>query len=304
MGSSKFFAAAVCFSLFAAALPAVESKSRGKSPALSLACADATGLSIAVSVCAGPGGAPGGFEIQWMASESFAEGPDGVIGTADDATWPTPADPDICAVSFVGREQFGERGIGPDECVAVDFGQLLADLGVPTNCPASLACGSSYVFRAITHRAAAPVALSVSPTVSCGTLACTPAIPGCVVTGAYWKDHGPLPRRGNLNEWNVASLRLGHVTYSDLELQAILETPADGNGLIALAHQLIAAKLNIASGTDDATIASTIAAADKVIGNLFVPPGGDGYLALSATWSLTRTLAAYNEGAVGPGHCD
>jgi len=48
---------------------------------------------------------------------------------------------------------------------------------------------------------------------------------------------------------------LGAVSCSDQQLLQILNDPAQGNGLIILAHQLIAAKLNIAHGADPADAA-------------------------------------------------
>jgi hypothetical protein len=88
-----------------------------------------------------------------------------------------------------------------------------------------------------------------------------------------------------------------------LELQAIFDKPAAGNGLISLAHQLIAAKLNIANGADGTAVAVAITAADALIAGLIVPPVGSGSLPPSATSSLTTTLTSYNEGIIGPGHC-
>jgi hypothetical protein len=303
-GSPRFFAAALGVSLFVTAGPALAAKPAGRPPAPSLACAGATGLSIALQVCAGPPGAPGGFAIQWTMADSFEAGPDGLLGTDDDGTWPAPDATNLCTASFAGQAHFSKREFGPGECVTVDVGQLLEDSGARTDCAGALSCGSTYVFRALVPGAAAPLAISASPDLFCGTLPCLPAVDGCVVTAAYWKDHGPLPRRGNADEWNVSSLVLGNVTYSDVDLQAILETPADGNGLLALAHQLIAAKLNIANGADGTVVASFVEAADKVIGDVVVPPGGSGYLELAATWNLTQALTGYNEGALGPGHCD
>jgi hypothetical protein len=67
---------------------------------------------------------------------------------------------------------------------------------------------------------------------------------------------------------------------------------------------LIAAKLNIANGSDGTTIASSIAAADALIGGLTIPPVGSGSLASSSTSSLIAALTSYNEGATGPGHCN
>jgi hypothetical protein len=76
-----------------------------------------------------------------------------------------------------------------------------------------------------------------------------------------------------------------------------------GNGLISLAHQLIAAKLNVARGADGSTIASAIAAADALIGSLVVPPAGGGSLAPGTTSALVQTLDNYNSGLTGPGAC-
>jgi len=129
----------------------------------------------------------------------------------------------------------------------------------------------------------------------------------CTYTQGYWKTHGPTPTGNNDNEWpdDVLSggMMLGTVNYTAAQLQAIFDAPSAGNGLITLAHQLIAAKLNVANGSADSAIAATIAAADGLIGGLVVPPVGGGYLAPSAVSALESVLASYNEGTIGPGHC-
>ena len=84
---------------------------------------------------------------------------------------------------------------------------------------------------------------------------------------------------------------------------AILRTPGSSNGLVALAHQLIAAKLSIAVGADGSAVTATIAAADLLTGGLAVPPLGEGYLDSGVTTAYTATLASFNEGAIGPGAC-
>jgi cysteine-rich repeat protein len=117
----------------------------------------------------------------------------------------------------------------------------------------------------------------------------------CTYTQGYWKNHP--------DAWPVASLELGSVTYTKVELIAILKTPVRGNGLISLAHQLIAAKLNIAAGASASAISSAISQADSLIGSLVCPPKGDGTLATSATSSLVGKLDAFNSGDIGPGHC-
>ncbi len=118
---------------------------------------------------------------------------------------------------------------------------------------------------------------------------------GCTFTQGYWKNHP--------SAWPVDQLALGQTTYSKSELLAIFHTPPAGNGLLALAHQLIAAKLNLASGASGGGIDQVIADADALIGALVVPPRGDGSLSADKTSDLTGKLGAFNEGQVGPGHC-
>ena len=120
---------------------------------------------------------------------------------------------------------------------------------------------------------------------------------GCTLTLGYWKTHREA--------WPVTTLTLGTVTYSQAELLRILNQPVKGNGLVSLAHQLIAAKLNIANGASGSAISTTIATADSTIGALVVPPIGSGALSTSSVGSLVNTLDTYNNGllAGGPGHC-
>ena len=93
------------------------------------------------------------------------------------------------------------------------------------------------------------------------------------------------------------------MTYNQAQLLSIFDQPAQGNGRGSLAHQLIAAKRNIANGADPTAAAAAIASADALIGSLIVPPVGSGYLAPSAVNSLASTLDKYNNGIIGPGHC-
>lgn len=131
----------------------------------------------------------------------------------------------------------------------------------------------------------------------------------CTRTQGYWKTHGPgvCGNGNNSNEWNVTSMTLGAVVYTDAQLCSIFNTaPGTGpkaNGLITLAHQLIAAKLNVANGvTASADVLAAIAAADTMIGSLVVPPVGKGYLKPSVVSSLVETLTPFNES--GSDNCD
>jgi len=99
----------------------------------------------------------------------------------------------------------------------------------------------------------------------------------------------------------VNQLQLGNRTYSRQELQSILQQPVRGNGLVQLARQEIAAKLNIARSADGSCVQQTLAAVDALIGNLVIPPVGNGHLPLTP---YVRTLGNYNAGGLCAPRCD
>ena len=124
---------------------------------------------------------------------------------------------------------------------------------------------------------------------------------GCTLGPGYWKNHA--------DNWPVTSLLLGDETYSKPQLLELLRLPSLGDASQILARQLIAAKLNIASGASADAIAATILAADGWLtgyaGKLpyFVPPWStQGATAIA----LAIELAEYNYGilAGGPPSCD
>ena len=117
----------------------------------------------------------------------------------------------------------------------------------------------------------------------------------CTLTQGYWKNHAA--------EWPVSSVELGSVTYSKTEALSVFNQPVNGNGLVSLAHQLLAAKLNVASGSTN-TVADEIEDADALIGSLVVPPVGADSLPAATTAALAQALDDYNRGQTGPGHCD
>jgi hypothetical protein len=80
----------------------------------------------------------------------------------------------------------------------------------------------------------------------------------CPQSQGYWKTHP--------DAWPVDSLTLGSQTYTKTELLTILRTATKGDASLILAHQLIAAKLNIANGSGEpAPVPSTITDADSVL---------------------------------------
>jgi hypothetical protein len=275
----------------------------GTMDTLRLTCGGGTSVSFDAGVCAGPNtGAPAGFSLQWITADQLAKGPDGIAGTLDDNTWPLSESLDLCKASLSGNAFGHFYSLGKGQCTSVQIGDnLFDDTGASSNCANTpLLCGTTYAVRGFAHANGSLFRSAFTPDLFCSTAACEPA-GGCTYTQGYWKTHGPIPTGNNSNEWPVTSLTLGTVVYSDLQIQSILDTP--GGGLLALAHQLIAAKLNVASGADDSSIAGAIVAADALIGGLVVPPVGSGSLPPSATSTLTATLDSFNQGVIGPGHC-
>jgi hypothetical protein len=292
--------AALALAVAAIAGPANAAKTPVDKPIIS--CAGSTQVSINIMVCApsrtGATGLPAGFTLQWMTLADYV---------ANGNAWFSSDDPRACDASFSGNASLSRYNLLPGQCVTVNIGEFLFDNGASTHCPGALVCGTTYVFRAFGHATSTLGNSGFTANLSCSTLPCG-SNGGCTYTQGYWKTHNDMvcatdPGSPLCVHWPVTSLTLGNVTYTQPQLLSIFETPAAGNGLIALAHQLIAAKLNIANGADGSAVAADIAAADALIGNLVVPPVGSGYLAPGVTSALITSLTNYNEGATGPGHC-
>lgn len=279
-------------------------------PTLTCGKSGTTFIDLLFTAGASPG-APAGFSIQWMTAADFAQW-----------GWPSSSDcaPDLygnptcptsfCKGSFSGNANLSRYNLGSFEPVMVEVGDFLFDNGASTSdaCAASLVCGETYVFRTFAHATNTYLRSAFTEPLTCSTLACE--VPdACTYTIGYWKTHNDsvcdvAPESPLCVKWPVASLTLGTVSYDRDDLVAILNQTPSGNGLIALAHQLIAAKLNNANGADATAIADVLKSADAMVGGLVVPPIGDGVLKSSVTSALTKSLDAYNTGVIGPGHCD
>jgi len=111
-------------------------------------------------------------------------------------------------------------------------------------------------------------------------------------TQGYWRNHG--------GQWPVTTLLLGDEQYQQATLLALLRTPSRGDASLILAQQLIAAKLNLAAGSDAAAIASTIVQADAIL-SLYsgkLPYGVRGRDPNRAAMvQLAEALDGYNNGA-------
>jgi len=120
--------------------------------------------------------------------------------------------------------------------------------------------------------------------------------PPCPRTHGYWKNHRAA--------WPVSSLALGSQTYTSSELLSLLGRPSRGDASVILAHQLIAAKLNVFAGSDPGPIDDVLVDAEALLathsgklpyGVKARSPEGQSMIALA------RTLDAYNNGGLTEG---
>lgn len=130
--------------------------------------------------------------------------------------------------------------------------------------------------------------------------------PGCTFTQGYWKSKAGTTLMGQLIP--VGGLLLGTTAYNVTQLQSFLDTPVQGNALMNLAHQLIAAKFNLLNGANGTALGTSISTADTLIGSLVVGvdvvTSGSNPVLYAQMISVKDTLASFNEGDIGPGHCD
>jgi len=244
--------------------------------------------SVRLMVSAGASGAPSGFTLERMSLAEYQ-----ALGG-----WSSPLATSYVIGAFSGRPTFNTEGtdldyrLAPGAGMEVELGQLFDETGVGASDYEELSPSTAYVirFRADNSSGGAPSAYTETMTVTSAGLA-----QNCTYTQGYWKNHPEA--------WPVASLTLGTVNYTAAELLAIFNQPAGGNKLVILAHQLIAAKLNIANGANPASVATTIANADALIGNKVVPPIGADSLPTNPAVGYANTLDDFNNGLIGPGHC-
>ena len=253
---------------------------------------------IHLDVTAGVSGAPNGFTIEWMPRSVY----DALGGWPEDPTHPA-----IMSAIFLGSPTLNTAEgtdsflLGPSELALIEIGDIFDETGVQTSNAGEMAAGTEYVVRVKANgEGGLPSGgdnllgggngllggSEYSATLHAWTKAHDDRVE-CVHSQGYWKTHP--------EKWPVSSLKLGNVIYTKAQLLSIWNTPAEGNGLISLAHQLMAAKLNVIAGAiAPASVTNAIAAADAMIGNRIAPPLGTGFLEPATSSALTDELQEFN----------
>jgi hypothetical protein len=245
---------------------------------------------VRLTITAGPSGAPSGFTVYWMLAADLA---------ARCGAWPAPGATGMGYGHFTGSATLNTWGapmrsfqLASSEALDVEVGDLADESGVSGTVGLELADGEDYVFCVYADGGGGSARSALSATVGSTT-----SVQGldCTYTQGFWKTHPEaIP---------VPAVTLGTLSYDVGQMLDILGQSVVGNGLVALAHQLIATKLNGANGADLTVVAAAVAAADALIGGLVVPPVGGGHLTSASTSALTQVLDDFNQGVTGPGHC-
>ena len=140
-----------------------------------------------------------------------------------------------------------------------------------------------------------------------------PCPEGCTLTQGYWKTHNDSFHGGAPTDptWDLLG-PLAEETPFFLSGQTYFQvfwTAPKGNAYYNLAHQYMAAQLNILDGADSSDITTAFSQATALL-ETYTPAdiaklkGKAGNALRSQFISLAGILGSYNEGLIGPGHCD
>jgi len=253
-----------------------------------------------ITVTAGPSGASEGFTIWWMKKSDFI---------ANGSQWWLYGDPTQGEASFTGTPTLnlfpGEASnfkLGPNESITVEIGDLFDESGVSTTAWRSswdgeLEYGTDYMFCAFAN--ASPTVYQSGFTDNFEAQTVTGG-QNCTFTQGYWKNHPEA--------WPASCLpmTLGSNSYTQAQLLQILGQPTQGNGAVSMAHQLIAAKLNLCQGANPSAVSSCVTTGDTKLstcGANKIPSIGSCNLSTGNTSSTTQCMDNFNQGITGPGHC-
>lgn len=116
----------------------------------------------------------------------------------------------------------------------------------------------------------------------------------CPKLQGYWKN--------NPTQWPVSSLTLGGTSYTENQLLTILGNPGGSDASVILGVQLIAAKLDVANGSDPTAIRTAANTADTLLTGLSIPAQVKTSSQLgNAMTQAATTLANYTNGQLTRG---
>jgi hypothetical protein len=136
---------------------------------------------------------------------------------------------------------------------------------------------------------------------------------GCTLTQGYWKTHSVYgPAKHTDATWTAASGSSWDTGFNQDSLfyssgqsyySVLWTAPKGGNAYYILAHQYIAALLNIRSGAATTPAVVTALNFAQTFFNAYTPASNLSKTVRQDAVSAAGTLGSYNEGLIGPGHC-
>jgi hypothetical protein len=137
---------------------------------------------------------------------------------------------------------------------------------------------------------------TVDVTVPCGC--------GCTLTVGYWKTHssfGPAPYD---DTWAMVGENTPFYLSGKSYYQVLWTPPSGGNAYIILAHQFIAAELNILNGASTTPAVNQALSWAETFFATHQPSSRLSKTERALVLSYAALLDSYNNGLIGPGHCD
>ncbi|MGV3587555.1 MAG: hypothetical protein ACO1OF_11160 [Adhaeribacter sp.] len=123
---------------------------------------------------------------------------------------------------------------------------------------------------------------------------------GCTRTQGYWKNHASNSKHYDKTWGQLEGTKFFKSNYT---YYSILNVPPKGNAYYILAHQYVAATLNLKVASAPAAVQAAYTQATAFF-NTYTPAQVDGNKALHAqATQLAGILDAYNNGKLGPAHC-
>lgn len=132
-----------------------------------------------------------------------------------------------------------------------------------------------------------------------------PCANGCTLTQGFWKTHSRLGPAPYSSGWQVLGASQEQTIFflSGKSWYTIFWTAPKGNVYYILAHQYMAAKLNILNGAATTPeVTAAITAAESFF-NTYTPSSSLSSAVKNSANANATLLDNYNNGLIGPGHC-
>jgi hypothetical protein len=145
-----------------------------------------------------------------------------------------------------------------------------------------------------------------NPTIDAGIY--MPVWEGCSLTIGFWKTHGGFgPQADVVSQYLPISLGSFNVSNGTIAHDVlVMKTYGEpSNGITKLMAQLLGTKLNAANGADTGAVDAAIASADAFLStHTYMDWDSLSTSEKKMVNNLMSTFDDYNNGLIGPGHCD